>query len=207
MSRQWILAHGWGYDASAWDPFRALIPAEDSVACLDRGYFGTPTDATFSQAPSLRILVTHSLGQSFVDVARMGLPDVWIVISGFERFIDTLAQARPLRRMLQKLKTDPDAVLSDFYARCGEPERAPKPILNLPRLAADLELLESAIAPISVMRQCRKIGILHARRDVIVPIERAERLGFPIVCHPEGSHALPFNESTWCWKSINPLLE
>jgi hypothetical protein len=27
-----------------------------------------------------------------------------------------------------------------------------------------------------------------------------------MVIHPEGSHALPFNDSLWCWKSINPLL-
>lgn len=207
MSRHWILAHGWGYDASAWDPFRARIPAEDSVACVDRGYFGAPADTAFPSAPGLRILVTHSLGQSFVDVERMGMPDVWIVIGGFDRFIDTPAQARPLRRMRSKLDTEPEAVLRDFHARCGEQDRLPKPILNLPRLAADLDLLEHAQAPISMMRKCWKMAILHARCDAIVPIERAERLGFPVVIHPEGSHALPFNESAWCWNSINPLID
>lgn len=207
MSRHWILVHGWGYDATAWDPFRAHIPATDTVACVDRGYFGASADATFPSAPGLRILVTHSLGQSFMDVERMGMPDIWIVIGGFDRFIDTPAHARPLRRMRTKLDTEPDAVLRDFYARCGEPDRLPKPIQDLPRLASDLERLEHAEAPISIMRQCGKIVILHARCDAIVPIERAERLGFAVVRHPEGSHALPFNDSPWCWKSINPLIE
>jgi pimeloyl-[acyl-carrier protein] methyl ester esterase len=207
MSRQWLFIHGWGYDASAWQPLIDLLPPEDSVACVDRGYFGAPTDAAFTSAPSQRVLVTHSFGQQLFDAERMGLPDLWILICGFDRFIDTPTQARPLRRMRSKLDTEPDAVLRDFYARCGEPGRVPRPIRDLPRLAADLERLVHAEAPISVMRQCRKIVILHARFDAIVPIERAERLGLPVVSHPEGSHALPFNHSHWCWKSINPLLE
>jgi pimeloyl-[acyl-carrier protein] methyl ester esterase len=207
MSRQWLFIHGWGYDSSAWQPLIDLLPLEDTVACVDRGYFGAPADATFSSAPGQRILVTHSLGQQFFDAERMGMPDIWILIGGFDRFIDTPAQARPLRRMRSKLDTEPDAVLRDFYARCGEADRVPRPIHDLPRLAADLELLEHAQAPISVMRQCRKIVILHARNDAIVSIDRAERLGFPVVIHPDGSHALPFNDSLWCWKSINPLFE
>lgn len=206
MSRQWLFIHGWGYDASAWQPLIDLLPPEDSVACVDRGYFGTPADAAFTSAPGQRVLVTHSLGQQFFDPERMGLPDVWILIGGFARFVDSPAQVRPLRRMRSKLDTNPQAVLSDFHARCGEPGRVTNPIRDLPRLAADLEWLEHAEAPISVMRQCRKIVILHARGDAIVPIERVEPLGYPIVLHPEGSHALPFIESRWCWKSINPLL-
>ncbi len=206
MSRQWLFIHGWGYDASAWHPFIALLPPEDSVACVDRGYFGTPAHAAFTSAPGQRILVTHSAGQQFFDVERMGLPDIWIVIGGFDRFIGTPEQARPLRRMRSKLDTEPDAVLRDFYARCGEPDRVSRPIRDLPRLAADLERLGHAEAPISIMRQCRKIGILHARCDAIVPIERTEGLGFPVVIHPEGSHALPFKESAWCLNSINPLI-
>lgn len=207
MSRHWVFIHGWGYDATAWEPLIAQLPAEDSVTCVDRGYFGAPADATFNPASSLRILVTHSLGQSFVDLERLGQPDIWILIGGFDRFIDSPAQARPLRRMRSKLDTDPDAVLRDFYARCGEADRLPKPIRNLPHLTADLKLLEHAKAPISVMRQCRKIVILHARNDAIVSIDRAERLGFPVVIHPDGSHALPFKDSFWCWKSINLLIE
>lgn len=206
MSRQWLFVHGWGYDASAWDPLVARLPAEDTVARYDRGYFGAPADAAFTPAPGLRILVTHSLGQSFVDITRTGYPDVWVLIGGFDRFIDTPAEARPLRRMRTKLDTEPEAVLRDFHVRCGEPDRVHLPIADPHRLAADLELLEHAEAPISVMRQCGKIVILHARQDAIVPIRRAERLGGQMVVHPEGSHALPFNEPLWCWKTLNPLL-
>lgn len=206
MSRHWIFIHGWGYDASAWESLIAHLPAEDSVACVDRGYFGKPTNAAFDPTSSLRILVTHSLGQSFVDVEKMGQPDIWVMIGGFDRFIDSPADARPLKRMRHKLETDPESVLRDFYARCGEPHRPVKPLHDRHRLAADLKRLETAEAPISEMRQCRKIVILHARCDEIIPIERIERLGFPVVSHPEGSHALPFNESPWCWKTLNPLL-
>ncbi len=204
MNREWLFIHGWGYDASAWDSWLERLHPEDTVACFDRGYFGKPTHAAFTTSKP-RILVTHSLGQSFYDPETMGVPDVWVLISGFERFADNDSERRVTRTMRQRLVTHSAEVLAAFYANCGDAERPVPPNPDTERLTSDLILLEESEASISVMRQCRKMVILHTRHDRIVPIERVERLGFPVVIHPGGAHSFPFLEPQWCLEILKPL--
>lgn len=205
MSSEWLFIHGWGYDASAWDPWKKLIPHTDIILYYDRGYFGAPYEPNFA-TDRRRILVTHSLGQEFFDPDTMGMPDVWVVISGFDRFCDSDIDKRTTRRMRDRLRMGVEPVLQAFYENSGDQMRGIPAVQNAAKLSDDLILLEQSEFASSVMRRCGKMVILHARHDRIVALDKAQRLGFPVSIHPGDNHALPFTEPDWCWNSLKQML-
>lgn len=205
MSSEWLFIHGWGYDASAWKPWKKLIPETDVIHTYDRGYFGTPKEARF-ESDRHRILVTHSLGHVFFNPDTMGMPDIWVVISGFDRFCDTDIEKRPTRRMRDRLRMGVEPVLHAFYEHSGDLVRMVPSTQDAGKLSDDLILLEESEFASSVMRRCGKMVILHARHDRIVSIDKAQRLGFPLTIHPGDSHALPYTEPDWCWNSLKKPL-
>jgi hypothetical protein len=205
MSSEWLFIHGWGYDASAWESWKNLIPVTDFIHHYDRGYFGAPNDPSFA-TDRRRILVTHSLGCVFFDPDTMGMPDIWVVISGFDRFCDSDIEKRTTRRMRDRLRMGIVPVLQAFYENSGDKERGIPQNHDLDKLSDDLILLEENESASSVMRRCGKMVILHARHDRIVAIDKAQRLGFPLTIHSGDSHALPFTEPDWCWNSLKNML-
>ncbi len=205
MSSEWLFIHGWGYDASAWGSWKKLIPESDIIHHYDRGYFGTPNEPSFT-TDRRRILVTHSLGHVFFDPDSMGMPDVWVVIGGFDRFCDSDIEKRTTRRMRDRLRMGVVPVLQAFYENSGDEGRGIPAFQDAAKLSDDLILLEESEFASSVMRRCGKMVILHARQDRIVSLDKAQRLGYPLTIHPGESHALPITESDWCWKSLKKAL-
>lgn len=204
MNREWLFIHGWGYGADTWTPWLKRIAPGDLFHTYDRGYFGQPVQACFTSA-SHRILVTHSMGLLFYDPSIMGRADHWVVIGGFDRFHGQQGGRRMTARMRARLGSDPSGVVREFRERCGDADPRIPETIEPRRLIEDLTLLDEVHAPISLMRETRKMSILHARSDAIVPLERASGLGFPLHLHPDGTHALPFTHTDWCWTSINPF--
>lgn len=200
MNREWLFIHGWGYGAEAWDPWAPLLPIGDVMRRYDRGYFGHPQEAVFETGLH-RVLVTHSLGLAFYDPAVMGECDEWILIGGFHRFHADESGKRVTKRMRERLASDPMAVVREFRSACGDGLTPIPTQMDAARLSADLHLLDRVEAPISLMRDIGKITILHARPDAVVPPDRAAGLGFPLITHPDASHALPFTHAAWCWNS------
>jgi len=125
-----LFVHGWGYDASFWDPLRARL-ADIPSSALDLGYFGAPN---MTIPTDVRFLVGHSLG--YLWLARQEklrhLP--LLGINAFPRFLEArdykpAVAPRLVERMRRHLEMDPSGVLSEFWQRAGAPgpNRAPKP--------------------------------------------------------------------------------
>lgn len=132
------LLHGWGFDAGLWDAVCALLPEFDCMAD-DRGYFGDSVATCGAE-----LVVGHSLGglRALLDPPA-GCRAI-LAINGFDCFAarPDFAAGVPVRvldRMVARLGTDADAVVSEFRARCGAGP-APAPA-RADSLARDLTAL------------------------------------------------------------------
>ena len=141
-------AHGWAYDASFWEPLRAACPTGPRW----------PTTPAIS-APRLPevcgpvIAIGHSLGA--LRLLRQPPPGCagLVCINGFARFgagpdFPEGVAPRLLDRMLRQLAAQPQAVLRDFRARCGD---------DTPSGAPDMAALERGL--LALRDEDRRAGL------------------------------------------------
>jgi len=173
-----VFYHGWGLDASFWQPLAARLGQYRQVF-FDAGYFGTPHAPDLS--PDYRwVGIGHSLG--FARALQAPPAGGWaglVSVAGFTRFCATTADGvgqprRVVERMVRAYAREPQTVLDDFLTRCGLADRLPSPntVRNDTRLAADLALL----LDIDVQAQWNALATLTtpvlalaAQDDAIVP--------------------------------------
>lgn len=210
-----------------------LQPAHEAIA-LDRGYFSQPHGHTGDSTPEsephfldtgprkFRITVGHSFGVHLLPHDLLSTSDLFVIISGFDKFIgerDTLLR-RSYRQMKARLSSDPLAVIKDFHIACAQSDQVfsnHQPQTNLELLEADLDRLgKSNLLPLpdnlngsstKTSRLPASILILHGRNDTIVHLAKAEelheRLSLSVLkVHDTANHALPFMEAAWCLQQI-----
>jgi pimeloyl-[acyl-carrier protein] methyl ester esterase len=190
-----LFVHGWGYDASFWDPLRRQLSDFPSHP-LDLGYFGTP-DLTIPSGT--RLLIGHSLGYLWLARQERLRHMPLIGINGFPRFLQTKDYApaiapRVLERMRRHLEMDPAGVLADFWRRAGVPgpKRQPDPAA----LAAGLDDLALWDERESLGANRKRTYLVAGESDAIVPPEmtRMAFKGFALTWLP-GGHALPWTHA------------
>lgn len=135
------MLHGWGFDATLWDAVAALLPEFDCVAD-DRGYFGEPVSPGGAE-----LVVGHSLGALRALLDPPAGCRAIVAINGFDCFaarpdFPAGVPVRVLDRMVARLRTDADGVVSEFRMRCGT-GRALSPARST-ALAHDLAALRDA---------------------------------------------------------------
>lgn len=186
-----LFVHGWGYDASFWDPVRVALGDVPSTA-VDLGYFGA-ADTTLPGDAAL--LVGHSLG--FLWLARQSaLKHVPLIgINAFPRFLEAedyrpAIAARVLERMRRRVIGDTRGVLADFWARAGAagPEATP----NSDALAEGLDHLAAWDERENLAARASRTRLIAGREDAIVPVAMTEMAfkNSKITWLP-GGHALP----------------
>lgn len=200
-----LLVHGWGFDSSIWGRLRAHFPPEDTLA-WDLGFFGRPAQP--APPPGRKVLaVGHSFGLLWLLHQRPLAWDKLVGINGFTRFAkadDFPAGIAPrmLERMLARLATAPDEVVTEFRARQGC--NAPLPgTPNTEALASSLQALAGWDA-----RPALPDAALCGRQDGLVSAAMS-RACFPeerSLWH-EGGHLLPFDAPDWCAGQLRGLLE
>lgn len=208
-----VLVHGWGYDASLWDPVRTLLDPELQVVVPDLRFYATspavPPAPTFA-VPVLA--VGHSLGALWW-LARAGIP--WrrlLCINGFPRFTETTDFAPALApRLLERMRTqfarDPAAVLADFHARCGG-TTAGAP--DMARLATGLDWLAQWDGRATLAERHADIWALAGTDDPIVPRAMSEQAfaGLPagrLEFIDTPGHLLPLTHPEVCARRIESL--
>lgn len=204
-----LLVHGWGFDASFWEPLRTALPEVETIA-VDLGFRGA---AHRPEPPSGRpvVAVGHSLG--FGWLLRKSLPWTALVsINGFTRFTraDDFPHGthrRVLERMRARLLEEPELVYSDFLRRCGvcSPDASN---LNLAASAQGLEWLAEWDERETLARQQRPLLALAGGIDAIVP-EAMARDSFPHACLrfcADGGHLLPISHADWCAGHLRTLI-
>lgn len=204
-----LFVHGWGFDASFWNPLRAAL-GNPAGAAADLGYFGAPFVPRLG-GPVL--VVTHSLGAMLVLVdpppGCVGL----VAINGFDRFgagpgFPGVPQ-RVIDRMHARFRTAPRDVVAEFRRRCGSDAGFETP--RTERLAEHLTLLRDGDARSRAAAWALPLLVLEGEDDPILPPELRERAfaGAPQRerrLRSGGGHALPLTSPDWCAGQVRKLL-
>lgn len=185
-----LFVHGWGYDASFWDPVRAALGAPRNA--IDLGYFGAPDIAVPSDTT---LLVGHSLGFLWL-LRQSALHHVPMIgINAFPRFLEAddyrpAIAPRVLERMRRRVVSDTRSVLEDFWTRAGA--LGPAGVPNSAALAAGLDHLAAWDERENLAARASPTRLIAGREDAIVPLAMTEMAfkGSEITWLP-GSHALP----------------
>ncbi len=193
-----VLVHGWGYDHRIWDKVAAAL-GDLPVMRLDLGFFGSPR-VSLPREPYLG--VGHSLG--FLRLLRdasaacTGL----VAVNGFPRFTEApdfqpAIAPRLLTRMRQQFSRQPDAVLADFWQRCGA--AGPSGTPQMERLQAGLTWLEDWDGRSQLAGWQKPLTVLASRADKIVPAAMTAHAfaGHAVHWHETADHALPVQEPDW----------
>ena len=187
-----LFVHGWGYDASFWDPLRQRL-GDVASNTLDLGYFGA-ADTVIPKETAL--LVGHSLG--YLWLARQErlrhLPLVGI--NAFPRFLEArdfkpAVAPRMLERMRRHLEMDAESVLADFWQRAGAPgPHRPPDAQALLKGLDDLALWDERE---NLAASRKRTYLIAGETDAIVPPEmtRMAFKDFTLTWLP-GGHTLPW---------------
>lgn len=215
-----VFYHGWGLDASFWQPLAARLGQYRQVF-FDAGYFGTP------QIPDLPsnhrwVGIGHSLGFArALHAAPAGGWAALVSVAGFTRFCATSADGmgqprRVVERMVRAYAQAPQTVLADFLARCELTACLPAlaAVRNETRLAADLALLlDMDVQPQwnALATLTTPVLALAAQDDAIVPSALTQatfgqRPHTRLVWHAQGGHALGFAGADGCAAAITEFL-
>lgn len=207
MTPHLLLVHGWGFDASFWDPLREALGDDVAVTAWDLGFLGAPNRPALP--PDVPVVAAgHSLGLLWLLKER---PVAWkrlVSINGFSRFTraDDLPQGvapRLLERMIARLGQDAKAVYADFMGRCGVAE----PTLE----SIDAAALEWGLRALADW-DCRAgAGVdlaLAGRADPILPQALTGALFPPSLARwHDGGHLLPLTDPLWCAQQLRIVME
>jgi pimeloyl-[acyl-carrier protein] methyl ester esterase len=190
--------HGWGFDASFWQPVADRLP-DFAKSFVDFGFFGEPAQPRLDTP----LIVSHSLGFAWA-LANLDRPWAGIVaINGFARFTrapDFVAGTPPrlVDRMIARFADEPETVTTEFLGRCG----VDHPDLSGIRpkaLATALGWLAHCDERARIAALDCPLVALAGTRDPIV-CDAASRDSFPPECLTlvEGAgHLLPHSHPEW----------
>lgn len=198
-----LFVHGWGYDASFWDPLRQALEVPNTA--LDLGYFGAENTAV---PDGVTLLVGHSLG--FLWLARQrALQHLPLIgINAFPRFLETddytpAVAPRVLDRMKRRVLADPAAVLTEFWHRAGTrgPDKAP----DSTALATGLDHLARWDERQKLANRTGSLRLIAGEADAIVPAAMT-RMAFKTsaIDWLPGGHALPCTHPAELARLIRP---
>lgn len=187
-----LFVHGWGYDASFWDPLRRQLGDIPSTV-IDLGYFG---EANTSIPEKTTVLVGHSLGYLWLARQEQLSHLPLIGINAFPRFLEAkdykpAVAPRVVERMRRHLEMDPPGVLAEFWKRAGAPgpDRTPDP----EALALGLDDLVLWDERESLAARRKRTHLIAGESDAIVPPAMTSMAfkDFHFTWLP-GGHALPW---------------
>jgi pimeloyl-ACP methyl ester carboxylesterase len=210
-----LLQHGWGFGAACWEAWQAAAPPGVRLLAAERGYFGAPA----APAGQPRLVVAHSFGLHLLEPGWLEGAQLAVVLGGFRAFHPEGGAGRHSRRLVgrmrQRLVTEPQALLADFYTRCFAPEAGPPALTGPPDLcllAADLERLDTSVLDLSALCALPCVLLLHGAEDQIVPVARAQDLHQLLPTSrlqvvTGAGHALPLTRAAACWAYIREVWE
>lgn len=168
-----IFCHGFGFDASFWDP---LLPYLYDIPCtfLELGYFKAPSQNITSLPQGFRYIgVGHSLG--FIKLITHACAPTLDAYIGINAFFNFLGHGSPLyeqrlhewKVLSRNIKRNPNQTLINFYKRCHVPVPNHHKITEdgFLRAQADLALLKASYAPPAC-----PIYMLNTDSDPVAPL-------------------------------------
>lgn len=209
MTTTLYLVHGWGFDASFWEPLRTEL-ADCDVLTVDLGFRAKPRVP--DPPPGARLVaVGHSLGVPWLLRHRFGWRAL-VSINGFTRFSRTPGfphgwPGRVIERMRAVMYGDAEQVHADFIRRCGLCRPAEGP-LHVEPLAEGLRWLKDWDERPALPHGAAPVLALAGALDAVASPEMtrdcfAER---DLRWCEDGGHLLPITHAPWCAGHIRELL-
>jgi len=177
------LFHGWALSPDIWggliNALKSSTPEFTSklnIHLYDRGYFINEPVQNIPKYSGTTIIVTHSLGLHFVPLGLLHKADFIFVISGFLNFhkFGGSHSKRIVNKMIEKLQTDPEIVLKEFYKNMFLPNvmddnfmREEMKAINVHRLREDLNYLNDVIITQRIFSGRSRISLIHGQNDMI----------------------------------------
>jgi pimeloyl-[acyl-carrier protein] methyl ester esterase len=193
-----VLVHGWGFNASIWEPFTARL-GENEVTLLDLGFVDGDQNPGPQGWPDEAIAIGHSLGVLWLLKHGGGRFRGLVSIQGFDRYCPHAPKSRVVA-LKRGIERDPAETMKAFWQSCGVPSFAPASAINVERLREGLDWLIQWNAEDAKKSLGCPLLSLATRDDVIVPPAMTETIWGKenVVWLPEGGHALPCKFPKWC---------
>lgn len=199
-----LFLHGWGFDASFWEPVMAHLP-EFRCEAVDLGFRG---EARLPQVAN-PVVVGHSMGFATA-LERVERP--WaaaVSVNGFARFsrapdFPNGVGVRGQERMIAALKADPAPVMAEFMARCGT-EAGELSGYDFARMAEALEWLKDCdLRPQLAALDCPVLALGGARDQIVPEAMTRDSFAEPIILE-DGGHLLPLSHAEWVAHHVRTL--
>ena len=196
---RFLFVHGWGFDASFWQPLLAMLDLDENRAMvLEAGYFGAPPRLALPEEPF--VAITHSAGTPWLLERLPPRCRKLLVINGFARFsrADDFRAGIPPRirtRMRQRLGNEPEATLRDFRGRVGcreDWQGAPDSV----RLETGLQRLCAVDARQPARENAERIAWIAGAQDPLISSDMTHESFSPVssgLIHG-GGHLLPLEK-------------
>lgn len=201
--------HGWGFDKNFWGEVAAPFAAD----CHDLGFFAANHRDPKPYRPPKRI-VCHSYGLIWL-LRRHPQPNARVVAFNAVPNFAKLIAPRVLALMVNRWRSDPQAVLAEFLTKVGAPP-ARLPAAKLPaanrrlnhRLNRRLNrrlteaLVELATADVTAAADALgpRLLLVGSEDDQLLPPTKQRRLGVRLL--KSGGHLLPKTEPSQCIQLI-----
>ncbi|MBF0560470.1 MAG: alpha/beta fold hydrolase [Alphaproteobacteria bacterium] len=207
-----VFVHGWGFDASFWQPLRDQLPEYPGVA-FDLGFRAQPQWPPIPAGGKI-IAVGHSTGFAWLLHERPFRWDALVAINGFSRFVEgpdfrPAVAPQVLERMIRRFASTPLAVATEFLTRCGA-IGLESANFDVKALAAGLVWLRDWDERAALAEDPAPLLVLAGARDPIIPMAMTERCfggrSRTIMHRREGGgHLLPHDDPAWCAQHLRAL--
>lgn len=209
--------HGWGFDASFWDPLKAVIPKKILFKAANRGYFGDIYYPRFDSRTKFKVVFTHSYGLHWCNTAVLSKADYLIIMNGFGEFIPCIrkdgnhAPEKALELTIKAFSLSPAETLATFRQRVFAPQSAPPNLpsdIQMNRAVRDLKSMRKVQFPIIDLDFGAVMIALDSSKDRILMHPRGSRMLKEYVgpkhmkVFENAGHALPYVLPEECWSYL-----
>ncbi|EAZ88503.1 alpha/beta fold hydrolase [Crocosphaera chwakensis] len=215
-----IAYHGWAFDGNCWKKWQEILSSSFLFKTYDRGYFGKSYKPTFEKTENIKIIFAHSFGLHLCPLETLKKANLLILFNSFAQFHPEGGKQRKrsknvLELMINEFNNHPKTVLESFYKKCYYPF----PSVNLnyenvdwEKLEKDLQLLNTSIIDINILKKIPKIYVIQSSKDRIFNPSYAKQ--FFNQLHQNGEyfsieevgHTLPFTDIKSCLPIIQQAL-
>lgn len=218
---QLIAYHGWGMDATFWNPLFELFDTNISSKASDRGYFSDSKKEEFdTKISGKKVVLTHSLGLHWCDDNVLNQADHLIILGGFLNFHpadkkESRKSKLILREMLSQFVESPKKVLQQFYEKASSPSANSLTIpenLNHDVLLGDLTLFMEDHFRQQRLFEVPEISIIHGAKDRIVSHHQAREMYHALRYSSQyfelmnAGHLFPIYAKETCYDFIKSVL-
>ncbi len=215
-----IAYHGWGFDRNCWKKWQEILSSNFKFKTYDRGYFGKSYTPYFDETEDIKIIFAHSFGLHLCPLETLKKADLLILFNSFAKFHPEGEKQRKrsknaLQLMINEFDNNPKTVLESFYKKCYSPFVSVNPnydSVDWEKLRKDLELLNTSIVDINILKKVPKIYIIQSSKDRIFNPSYGQEFFNKVNQNSkyftieELGHTLPFTDIKSCLPIVNQAL-